>query len=265
MFYSIYPLFNGTFTVRLGRNFPAIVTNVPSFTFLIIGDDQDAVLVDTGFSNSFVPGVESSYSKEPGQELLAALKKQGYNSGDITTIIQTHLHWDHTGGMQLFQKAKYLIQAEEFRSLMNLGINEECSFCTSHWINLLSRIHLIDGDTELKPGLRLLLTGGHTRGHQAVAVETRTGTVILGGDIPFNYDSLWTSIPDKVWQRYRSGYGKNFFWDNTVRNDIKDWLQEQARTESPHLSYWEMGTLKTISTNIYTSHDPRLLHLSCIS
>lgn len=265
MYYCIYPLFNGSFTIRLGDKFPAVVKDIPSFTFLIVGDDQEAILVDTGFSNNFVPGVKSTCNQEPMHELEYALACLKYTPNDITKVIQTHLHWDHTGSMHLFEHAQYLIQAEEFRSLINLGLNEECSFCTSHWINLLSRIQLIEGDFEVKPGLRLLLTGGHTRGHQAVAVQTKSGTVILGGDVPFNYDSLWSSIPDEIWQKYRAGYGKSFFWNDCVRSDIENWLQKQDLNHTPCLTPWKLSTLKNISKHIYTSHDARLMNLKCIS
>lgn len=265
MLYSIYPLLNGTFTVRLGSNLPAVVTDVPSFAFLIVGDDNEALLVDTGFSQDFIPGIESTYTKEPGHELVTALDQLGYKTDDITTIIQTHLHWDHTGGMQLFKRAKYLVQAEEFRSLIDLGINEECSFCTDHWINLLARMVLKEGDSEIKPGLKLLLTGGHTRGHQAVAVQTATGLVILGGDIPFNYDFLWTSIPERIWQKYRLGHGKSFFWSEGVRSEISCWLREQDAIKSPLLHPWNLDRLKSISSRIYTSHDPRLIDIKRIS
>ncbi|HEX3011604.1 MAG TPA: N-acyl homoserine lactonase family protein [Syntrophomonadaceae bacterium] len=265
MYYSIYPLFNGSFTVRLGENYPVIVKNVPSFTFLIIGDDQEPILVDTGFSNKFVPGVKSTCTKEPVHELSYALACLGYIPDDVTTVIQTHLHWDHTGGMQLFERARYLVQAEEFRSLINLGVNEECSFCTAHWINLLSRIQLIEGDIRIKPGLSLLWTGGHTRGHQAVSVRTKSGTVILGGDIPFNYDSLWSSIPDQVWQKYRTGYGKKFYWDNSIRSRIENWLGKKGFNYTPTLTPRSLNTLQSMSSQIYTSHDQRLLNLPCIS
>jgi len=45
---------------------------------------------------------------------------------------------------------------------------------------------IIDGDHELIPGIRLILTGGHTRGHQGVIVESQGQRLILFADIiPF--------------------------------------------------------------------------------
>lgn len=51
----------------------------------------------------------------------------------------------------------------------------------------LERIRLVDGDTELLPGLELIETGGHAPGHQSVLVRLPgTGTILLPIDaVPF--------------------------------------------------------------------------------
>ncbi len=51
----------------------------------------------------------------------------------------------------------------------------------------MARIRLVDGDTELLPGLELLETSGHVPGHQSVLVRLpQTGAVLLTIDaVPF--------------------------------------------------------------------------------
>ena len=51
----------------------------------------------------------------------------------------------------------------------------------------MERIRLMDGDTELLPGLELIETSGHVPGHQSVLVRLpKTGTVLLPIDaVPF--------------------------------------------------------------------------------
>ena len=54
-------------------------------------------------------------------------------------------------------------------------------------ISRLARIRLVDGDTELLPGLELIETSGHVPGHQSVLVRLpKTGAVLLTVDaVPF--------------------------------------------------------------------------------
>ena len=47
-----------------------------------------------------------------------------------------------------------------------------------------------DGEAEVLPGIRLLPTPGHTRGHQSVLVDTPDGLVILGGDVAYTFREL---------------------------------------------------------------------------
>ena len=51
----------------------------------------------------------------------------------------------------------------------------------------MERIRLVDGDTELLPGLELIETSGHVPGHQSVLVRLpKTGAVLLTIDaVPF--------------------------------------------------------------------------------
>ena len=53
----------------------------------------------------------------------------------------------------------------------------------AHWDHPALRYQLIDGDTELLPGLTVLETSGHAPGHQSVLVRLpRTGLVLLAID-----------------------------------------------------------------------------------
>ncbi|MEA1961262.1 MAG: MBL fold metallo-hydrolase, partial [Bacillota bacterium] len=202
MFYTIYPLYNGNFSVvfkTISQNLPEL-KNIPSFAFLLQHEDGELILVDTGFAINHIPGVNSKGNREPEQELHNAVRALGFDPLSISTVILTHLHWDHTAGMYLFPNATFCIQGEEFRSLFSLNPNEETYYAPAHWLPLLSCIHLVEGNIELRPGLRLIVTGEHTAGHQVVEVQTKEGLYLLGGDAPFNYDQLWKLIPPEGWQ-----------------------------------------------------------------
>ena len=265
MNHTIIPIYNGSFTVRFGQQkfFPD-VRNIPSFCFLVIDAHKHPVLVDTGFSPQFIPGVDSEYKRDKTNELSNALQSFGYSINDIDMIIQTHLHWDHTGGMKLFPAARFLIQAGELDYIANIPIIEECSFCPSHWISLLPKFQLLQGTTEIKPGLRVIWTGGHTGGHQVVEIQTGIGKVILGGDSPFNYERMWSMIPEEFWSLYQQGPGKDFFWTGEIRPLIRTFLQQHDHTaQTPQIKH-NISRLKSEANQFITSHDPRLLKIKTI-
>lgn len=260
MNYKIFPIYNGSFTVKLGGSnaFPDI-KNIPSFCFLLVGEDDYPVLIDTGFDSNFIPGINSEYQRQ--QELPQALARVGVDIEKIELVIQTHLHWDHTGGMKYLPRAAFVLQKRELDYLYTLPFPEECSFCPAHWLPVFDRLQLLDGTADIRPGLRVLLTGGHTGGHQVVEVSTSAGKIIIGGDAPFNYDSMWNSIPHEYWDRYRQGPGQKFFWGSEVRQHISSYLSKWASSSAPETPF---TNVKQLPGQLVLSHDPRLAKISIL-
>lgn len=261
MKYIIFPLYNGAFTVRFGNQKAfSDIENIPSFCFLLIGDDHTPVLVDTGFDRCWIPGVNSTALRKPENELDAALAQYGLSPSDIKLIIQTHLHWDHTGGMRLFPHARFVVQAQELLYMQQLPQVEECSYCPAHWLPLMDCFEVVNGTTAIKPGLQVHLTGKHTGGHQAVEVTTASGPYILGGDAPFNYDYMWESIPQEYWKKFRQGPGYNQFWKAGVRSQLKAFLTKHSITNA----VVPLQNVKQLPGRLVLSHDNRLLDTPCI-
>lgn len=262
MYYSIYPIHEGDFTVSFRSAVPDLkFENIPSFIFLLIGEDGETILVDTGFPPQHVRGVDSSFHKEANQDIVTLLHTYGLNPEAVRLVIQTHMHWDHTANMSCFPNARFYIQAEEFRALFLLNPNEETYYSPSDWLPLLDRIQLLEGSTEIRPGLRTILTGGHTPGHQVIEVMTRSGPIILGGDAPFNYDNLWKMVPQHFWDAYKEGPGRQFYWSPQVLPEVKEWLISSQHFERPSISTVKLRDLKKSGQQIILSHDPRLLKL----
>lgn len=168
---------------------------LPVYAFLLdTGDER--ILVDTGMSSSsradkyHHPGSVQL----PGQAIHEAVEKLGYNCDDINKIIFTHLHWDHCFYMKAFKKALYYVQRAEYNFAVDpiplyyksyeakeLGIESPFAGCV---------FELLDGETEIVPGVRVYPTPGHSVGHQAVEVDTRDSTYHLVGDAIFLLDNL---------------------------------------------------------------------------
>ena len=126
------------------------------------------VLVDTGLIDSR-PEIDDM-SPTPHPENIPR---------DVAFVINTHLHFDHCGGNRLFPGVPIHVQARELadaRSLDNYTIRE--------WVDFEGAMYVEHkGEVELLPGIRLLPTPGHTRGHQSVLVDTPDGLVVIGGDV----------------------------------------------------------------------------------
>ncbi|MCP4135403.1 MAG: MBL fold metallo-hydrolase [bacterium] len=265
MYHTIIPVYNGSFTIKFGHlgdgeefSLPKF-ENICSFVFLVIDEEGDAVLVDTGFNEDHIPGHGSYATRDKKDTICEALTAKGYEAGSIATVVQTHLHWDHTGGMRHFPGAQFYVQASEFSGFDHLNPNEETYFCPAHWIDLLSQIKPVNGEHQLKPGLKLIPTGAHSFGHQLVQVETKNGTILLLGDATLDYSLLWQMLPQEYWDLFRKGPGKNFYWDETVLPQIKDWLKKQNTGVISPTRDLTLDEIKQLGDQLYFTHDPRLL------
>jgi glyoxylase-like metal-dependent hydrolase (beta-lactamase superfamily II) len=171
-----------------------------SYMWLITGGEHP-VLVDTGFTqqvaDEFGPGVV----QKPEEEPLRLLEKHGVRADEIGTVIVTHAHFDHLSPtIEEYTKARLIIQAKEMTyatSPPHPGLNK---FNLQRVVDKVSaeysgRVTLVDGEEEVLPGISVFWTGGHTPGHQSVAVATKRGRAILTGDVVFTYRNLEEDIP----------------------------------------------------------------------
>ncbi|MCU0493943.1 MAG: N-acyl homoserine lactonase family protein [Chloroflexaceae bacterium] len=153
---------------------------------------QGLVLVDTGVNSAIInaPGLcEQYYTGRgwnppmvlPQHELLTQLEQIGVQPGDISQVVLTHMHMDHTGNLRYFRHARISVQRAEHAYAFSPNhspawFEVDYNFADMRW-------HLLDGDEALLPGLQAIATPGHTPGHQSLLVQLpQTGNVLLVGD-----------------------------------------------------------------------------------
>jgi len=113
--------------------------------------------------------------------VLEHLADLGLRPEDIDLLICTHFDVDHAGYHDAFTKAELIVQREHYE-LARSG-HPRYAPAHAHWDHPALRYRLIDGDTELLPGLTLIETSGHAPGHQSVLVSlTQAGNVLLAID-----------------------------------------------------------------------------------
>ena len=152
------------------------------------------ILVDTGVGTKDAENDKETLGLVPSR-LLKGLKSMGLGPKDINAVVLTHLHFDHTGGctrldragniVPTFPKAKYYVQETCWDEACNP--NERCHV-TNRADNFLpieerGQLELLDGDCEIMPGLNVIVTDGHAKGHQIVMVNHGGERIVFLGDI----------------------------------------------------------------------------------
>jgi len=136
-----------------------------------------AVLVDTGVGG---PDQLLSDWRVVNRTAADALAEADMTSADIGLVINTHLHFDHCGQNAVFPHAAFYVQRAE------LGRAQREARQLYDWFGFMNaRFELLDGDTEILPGLSVIATPGHTEGHQSVVVQGADGADILIGDAAY--------------------------------------------------------------------------------
>lgn len=148
--------------------------------YLVQTADGNNVLIDTGLPADFVlPEDIPELTVAPGVvEQLAAL---GITPDDIDIVVSTHFDVDHAGRHDAFPKADHIVQRKHYE-VARSG-NPRYDGARKNWDHPSLRYRLIDGDTEILPGLTLIETSGHAPGHQSVLVHLpEMGPVLLAID-----------------------------------------------------------------------------------
>lgn len=154
---------------------------IPIVCYLVQTNDGQNILIDSGLPE-IIPEEASDF--ENGQDVIAQLASLGLQPDDIDTVISTHYDVDHAGRHGAFTKAHYVVQRVHHEDAAS---NPRYASIRPEWDQPVERIRLVDGDTELLPGLELIETSGHVPGHQSVLVRLpTTGTILLTVDaVPF--------------------------------------------------------------------------------
>lgn len=117
-----------------------------------------------------------------------ALEEAGISLADVTGAANCHLHFDHSGQNARLRGVPIFVQRAEWAKV------HEPDYTVPEWIDVPGLTYeLLDGETEVAPGMRLVPTPGHTAGHQSLVLDAPGGAIVLAGQAVQSRDE-WQGV-----------------------------------------------------------------------
>lgn len=155
---------------------------------LLIEHDVGLVLIDSGAGNKESEKFYDIYGIEnvgaPGPTLLEdGIRHLGFSVDEIAVVIASHLHFDHAGGgmtrdasdrlRPTFPSARHVMQRGEYEYATHTNERTAASYFPHNFVPLAEAglVDFIEGDREILPGIRSVLTPGHTPFHQGLLID----------------------------------------------------------------------------------------------
>jgi glyoxylase-like metal-dependent hydrolase (beta-lactamase superfamily II) len=153
------------------------------------------MIIDAGAGEKMDPKLAEIYGFERAETLDASLAAAGVRAEDIAIVLASHLHFDHAGGFTTreadgrivprFPNARYVINRGEWEDATHPHERNRASYFAENYVPLQEAgvVDFMEQDGEVMPGVRVRRTGGHTRGHQAIYIESAGRTAVFTADL----------------------------------------------------------------------------------
>ena len=168
--------------------FDSSITYPSSLQNYVIDTGSEVILVDTG-----IPKEAPDAPPKEGQKIyqgmrihdyLTALEELGYRPEQVTKILLTHKHPDHSGELRSFPNAKIYLSGAEADALKLEGDNIiRVSYQDGPY-------HNFEASEKICEGVYFLPAPGHTKGNSIVIVESDGLFYLIHGDITYTDAAL---------------------------------------------------------------------------
>jgi len=172
-----------------------------AFTVWVMRGGGRVVMLDAGsYRQKFITQWKPQNFVTPRDAVATGLS---IKAEDVTDIVISHSHWDHTDGADLFPRATIWIQKEEYEYYVGPqgevlhpgGVDTDDAKMLTE-MKRAGRVRLVDGDAqEILPGITVYTGGKHTYASQFAGVRTSAGTVVLASDNAYLYENLEKHLP----------------------------------------------------------------------
>lgn len=152
------------------------------------------ILIDAGIGDKMSEKETEIYAIDRTEHLDLSLAAAGLTARDIDVVIASHLHFDHAGGFTTvvddvlvprFPRARYVIRRGEWEDAMHPHERNRASYFAENYAPLerAGVVDFRDDDGDVLPGVSVWRTGGHTRHHQAIRIESGGRTAVFVADL----------------------------------------------------------------------------------
>lgn len=162
---------------------------------LLIRGNGRVILVDTGNGSKWNDKLRDIYALDNSRhDILSSLRSQGVDREEVTDVILTHLHFDHAGGSTMrvdgklqatFPRATHYVQRAHWELSQHPTEKDRASFFPEDFELLMEHnmLELVDGETQLFPGINVIVTQGHTSAQQLPFVSDGTTSLLYCCDL----------------------------------------------------------------------------------
>ncbi|HEX7105323.1 MAG TPA: N-acyl homoserine lactonase family protein [Acidothermaceae bacterium] len=173
-----------------------------AYSLWVAISDSSVLLVDTGFDEPVARRRGIDFERGA----VAALRELELEPSDVSTIVLTHLHFDHAGGLDAFPNARVHVQQADLdfytgafmRFRLCSSAVEDADIAAVQKLRADGRLELLSGDARIVDGVDALHIGGHTPGMQAVRLRTASRDLVLASDAAHLYANLEAQVPFPV-------------------------------------------------------------------
>lgn len=224
---------------------------------LLVQTADQNILVDVGFGTKNMKRAARIMNTQVEQMngVMRGLDALGIQPADIDLVIDTHLHNDHCGGntyyadgnvdpVAAFPNAEYVVQRREYEDALQPNERTRATYIADNFEPLVAsgQMRLLEGDTDLAPGVRGVVTSGHTPGHMSVLFESQGqhGAFVcdmasfavhierLGWMTAFDVEPLITLETKRKWQQWAVETGATLIFPHDAKRPVGQLKDEEG-------------------------------------
>ncbi|MGB5287790.1 MAG: MBL fold metallo-hydrolase [Ignavibacteriaceae bacterium] len=161
---------------------------------LLLENGNRKIIIDTGMGNKWDEKMKNIYAVDENISMSSALSKVGLNNYDITDVILTHLHFDHTGGSTIsnegklepaFPNAKYYVQKQNYDWAIKPSDRDKGSYPAENFHPLFEEgvLNFTSEGEQFDDEIEFILINGHTFGQQMVKISDSNNAFLFCADL----------------------------------------------------------------------------------